>query len=99
MTLVASGAHRLRPARAAAEPVRQREREAWNTSVPTTRCGVSRKNRISASPISAPLPTEVTPEHEAEQRPTAMRFVPRVSRTVARSRSCTLGTPRASPAT
>ena len=44
-----------------AMPAAQSRTAAWKTSVPTTRCGVSRKIAISAIAISVPLPAEVRP--------------------------------------
>src|SRR3954453_2075817 len=44
---------------------------AWKTSVPTTRRGVRRKSRMSAGPISAPLPTEVSPRTTPSTAPIA----------------------------
>ena len=42
-------------------PAAQSSTAAWKMSVPTTRCGVSRKIAISAIAISVPLPAEVSP--------------------------------------
>ena len=44
-----------------AMPAAQSRIAAWKMSVPTTRCGVSRKIAISAIAISVPLPAEVRP--------------------------------------
>src|SRR6478736_3786538 len=69
---------------------------AWKTSVPTTRCGVRRKTMISASPTSAPEPTEVMPSTMPSSSPmtAAPALLRRVSGTVWRSR----GTPKAARA-
>ena len=42
-------------------PAAQSRTAAWKMSVPTTRCGVSRKIAISAIAIRVPLPAEVRP--------------------------------------
>src|SRR3954451_5117030 len=49
------------PATTCDRPAAHRRIAAWKTSVPTTRCGLRRKRRISPTAISAPLPAEVTP--------------------------------------
>ena len=52
-----SGRSRCCRRRAARAPAAHSMIAAWKTSVPTTRCGVSGKTRISARPTSAPEPT------------------------------------------
>src|SRR3954453_20880981 len=87
------------PATTCASPAAHSNTAAWKTSVPTTRCGVSWKTRMSARPISAPLPTDVTPRMNPSTapRPTATAFV-RPSRVTAwRSRSSNLGRNSARP--
>src|SRR3954449_6415463 len=73
---------------------------AWNTSVPTTRRGVRRNRRISAGPISAPLPTDVRPSTVPSTRPiaTAPALLRAVSGTCARSRGARADSARASTA-
>ena len=44
-----------------AMPAAQRRTAAWKMSVPTTRCGVSRKTAIRMIAISVPDPAEVRP--------------------------------------
>src|SRR3954469_23289551 len=70
---------------------------AWKTSVPTTRRGVRRNSRMSAGPISAPLPTDVRPSTTPSTRPiaTAPAFVRAVSGTCARSRRARANSARA----
>ena len=44
-----------------AMPAAQSRTAAWKMSVPTTRCGVSRKMAIRVIAIRVPLPAEVRP--------------------------------------
>src|SRR3954453_20239066 len=73
----------------------------WKTSVPTTRRGVRRNSRISAGPISAPLPTDVRPSTSPSTPPmvTAAAFERAVSGTVGRSRGARTNIARARTAT
>ena len=54
-----------------AAPAAQSRIAAWKTSVPTTRCGVSRKIAIRAIAISVPLPAEVRPMTKPVRTPVA----------------------------
>ena len=78
------------PAVTCASPAAQSRIAAWNTSVPTTRCGESRNSRISPTAISAPLPAEVTPSTKPTHSPstTAAILWRRSISIVSRSRSC-----------
>ena len=78
------------PATMCARPAAQSRIAAWKMSVPTTRLGVSRNNRMSPTAISAPLPAEVIPSTKPTHRPsTTAATLWRVSSSiVSRSRSC-----------
>ena len=77
------------PTTRCASPAAHSRIAAWKTSVPTTRCGVRRKTRISARPISAPEPTEVMPSTKPsdEAEPTAATLARASSAHVSRSRA------------
>src|SRR3954465_2749927 len=78
------------PATTCDSPAAQSRIAAWNTSVPTTRCGESRNKRISPTAINAPLPAEVTPSTNPTETPsaTAATLCRRSISIVSRSRSC-----------
>ena len=88
--IVPTSAKSTLPATMWARPAAHRRIAAWNTSVPTTRVGMSRKPRIRPTAISAPLPAEVTPRTKPTHTPstTAATLWRRSRSMCARSRSC-----------
>src|SRR5919112_849976 len=84
-----------------ASPAAHSRIAAWNTSVPTTRTGVRRNSRMSAGPMSAPLPTEVSPSTRPSTAPTPTAVaLARASRsTCVRSRGAIVSTARTSTTT
>src|SRR4051794_29395114 len=80
-----------------ARPAAHSRIAAWKTSVPTTRRGVRRKRRISAGPIRAPEPTDVSPSSRPSTAPmaTADTFARVSSATCSRSRGARTNVARA----